>query len=78
MDVKSRLPLKKFKSTGAKRKDRGENRDKEIAAGHKEKPKEKKHQLRTAREQGAMCIRQCGVHDDVVVGCHGNDAMGGG
>lgn len=22
-------------------------------------------------------MRQCGVHDDVMIGCHGNDAIGG-
>lgn len=27
--------------------------------------------------EGATCKTECGEHDDVMVGCHGNDATGG-
>lgn len=76
MNVKSEMLLGKLKLAGAKRQTEAE----EMASGHKrhkEKTDKEKHQLRMGREQGAMCLSKCGVHDDVVVGCYGNDAMGG-
>lgn len=53
-------------------------RDKEMGCRKKKgEPLKEKHQLSIAGEQAAMCMRQSGVHDDVTVRCHGNDAMGG-
>lgn len=79
---KSNLAERKLKITGAKREKGGVTRRRKQRKRNgfrtqREANKEKKNQLRMAREQGAMCMRQCGVHDDVTVGCHGNDAKGG-